>query len=101
VIPDLADREVRVVGIADGYRVAESRRHCDANQRLFNDRNPMKKIKTCVGRLALNKETVRKLGDPDLVAISAGWQCSVTGSGKVLCSPTTTEDVMAGKPASS
>lgn len=60
----------------------------------------MKKNKTSTSRLALKKETVRKLGDPDLAPVSAGWQCSVTGSGKVMCSPTTTEDTMAGKTTS-
>ena len=61
----------------------------------------MRKINVQAGRLALNKETVRKLGAPDLVAASAGWECSVTGSGKVMCSPGATGEAVAGKIASS
>jgi hypothetical protein len=56
----------------------------------------MKKIKVRAGRLGLKKETVRRLGDPELVAISAGWECSVTGSGRIMCSPLAGEDATAG-----
>lgn len=61
----------------------------------------MKKINAYAGRLALKKETVRTLGDHDLDAISAGWECSVTGSGKIMCSPLSGDDAIAGKMASS
>lgn len=48
-------------------------------------------------RLALKKETVRRLGDRELGTISAGWECSVTGSGKVMCSPLAGEDAPADR----
>ncbi|MBC7977816.1 MAG: hypothetical protein H7138_22785 [Myxococcales bacterium] len=47
----------------------------------------MKKNKANLSRLALHKETIRTLGDPELVASSAGWECSVKGSGNIMCTP--------------
>lgn len=45
----------------------------------------MKKTKASIRRLTLEKETIRTLGDHELVAPSAGWECSVTGSGNIKC----------------
>jgi hypothetical protein len=47
----------------------------------------MKKNKTTPSHLALRKETIRTLGDPELVASAAGWECSVKGSGNIMCTP--------------
>ncbi len=52
----------------------------------------MKKSKVNPSRLALRKETIRTLGDPELVASSAGWECSVKGSGNIMCTPLGTTD---------
>ena len=55
----------------------------------------MRKIKANLRRLALSKETVRTLGDHELPAASAGWECSAKGSGNIKCSPEA-RDVVAG-----
>jgi hypothetical protein len=47
----------------------------------------MKKNKVSPSRLALRKETIRTLGDSELVASTAGWECSVKGSGNIMCTP--------------
>ena len=47
----------------------------------------MKKIKANLRLLALKKETIRTLGDSEVAGISAGWECSATGSGNIKCSP--------------
>jgi|GEM_PF-4404288 len=47
----------------------------------------MKKTKTTASRLALRKETIRTLGNPELEASAAGWECSVKGSGNIMCTP--------------
>jgi hypothetical protein len=52
----------------------------------------MKKIEAKLRRLALKKETIRTLGDRELVASSAGWVCSVKGSGNIMCTPLTNGD---------
>ena len=56
----------------------------------------MRKLRANVRRLALNKETVRTLGDHELPAASAGWECSAKGSGNIKCSPGVNGDVTAG-----
>jgi hypothetical protein len=55
----------------------------------------MRKIKANLPRLALKKETVRTLGDHEIRAASAGWECSAKGSGNIKCSPGANGDVMA------
>jgi len=47
----------------------------------------MKKNKASPSRLALWKETIRTLGNPELAASAAGWECSVKGSGNIMCTP--------------
>lgn len=49
----------------------------------------MKKTNANPRLLALKKETIRTLGDHELVASSAGWECSVKGSGNIMCTPVT------------
>jgi hypothetical protein len=61
----------------------------------------MRKINANWRRLALKKETVRSLDDHNLVAASAGWGCSVKGSGNIMCSPASGDDTVACAPASS
>jgi hypothetical protein len=56
----------------------------------------MKKVKVNLRRLALNKETVRNLGNRELPAASAGWECSAKGSGNIRCSPGASGDLVAG-----
>src|SRR5262245_61051362 len=62
---------------------------------------PMRKINPNVRHLALKKETVRTLGDHKLDVVSAGWGCSVKGSGNIMCSPLTDGDTAACTPANS
>jgi hypothetical protein len=47
----------------------------------------MKKSNANPSRLALRKETIRTLGNPELAASTAGWECSVKGSGNIMCTP--------------
>ena len=47
----------------------------------------MKKNNADPSRLALRKETIRTLGNPELAASTAGWECSVKGSGNIMCAP--------------
>jgi hypothetical protein len=58
----------------------------------------MLKINANFSRLVLKKETVRTLGDHELAGASAGWECSVTASGKIMCNQVGTDDTLTGEP---
>jgi hypothetical protein len=57
----------------------------------------MKKPQAPVRLLALKKETIRTLGDRELVVSSAGYECSIKGSGNIMCTPLA-NGTPAGKP---
>jgi hypothetical protein len=56
---------------------------------------PMKNTKASSRLLALKKETIRTLGNRELAASSAGRECSVTGSGNIMCTPLPNGDPVA------